>query len=137
VFRSYDVLDVIRSAKRQVTGLDKVRSRIELSSGNLLARLGAGVGLVQVFIQRGGCWGYLILVVAITFPQNDTFYSDKFINKRLSSNVYFPRNLNVHCRIHSIMPMDSILNHLHQVQRLTPHLRFILILSSNQCLWSL
>jgi len=68
VFRSYyDVLDVIRSAKRQVTVLDKVRPRIELSSGNLLARLGAGVGLVQVFIQRGGCWGYLILVVAITF----------------------------------------------------------------------
>jgi len=134
VFRSYDVLDVIRSAKRQVTGLDKVRPRIELSSGNLLARLGAGVGLVQVFIQRGGCWGYLILVVAITFLQNDTYDTHNFIKKRPSSNVHFPRNLNVRCRIHNITPMDSILNHLHPVHRLTSHLRFILILSSNQCL---
>jgi hypothetical protein len=53
-----------RYSDTAASGPAGVRAPIELSSGNLLARLGAGVSLVQVPIRRGGMLGvYLILAL--------------------------------------------------------------------------
>lgn len=46
------MLESAFTAIRLATGPNGVRSRIKLSSENLLARLGAGVAVVQVLIQR-------------------------------------------------------------------------------------
>lgn len=56
VLTDYDV-QTVRSALQQAAGPNEVRSRVKLSSVNLLTRLGAGVAVVQVLIQRGGILG--------------------------------------------------------------------------------